>query len=149
MRRPGKCRFDTLGHDVGDLVPQQFAATCQSMVRAGNAIGRLGGEEFLLVIADASALDVTQVHRRLREGIQRLQIPELGDLPLSFSMGVAMRRQPADTVHDLVQHADEALYEAMRSGRDRCVVYEDLELAADGRGQVVGCQPTAVPAPCR
>jgi diguanylate cyclase (GGDEF)-like protein len=135
---------DTLGHDVGDLVLQRFAATCQSMVRAGDAIGRLGGEEFLLVIADASAQDIAQVHPRLREGIQRLQMPELGDLPLSFSMGVARRLQPADTVHDLVKRADEALYEAKRSGRDRCVVYGDMERAGDERLQ---CAVGGLPLP--
>jgi diguanylate cyclase (GGDEF)-like protein len=111
---------DGFGHDVGDAALKALAADVRSHLRPGDLIGRLGGEEFLVVLAGAASAEAVAVAERLRESVAALAIDVHGiALKLSISIGVATL---ADTSHDfgaLVRRADEAMYEAKRAGRNR------------------------------
>ena len=111
---------DGFGHDVGDVALKALAADVRRHLRPGDLIGRLGGEEFLVVLAGAGSAEAVVVAERLRESVASLAIDVQGvGLSLSISIGVATL---ADTSHDfgaLVRRADAAMYEAKRAGRNR------------------------------
>lgn len=103
---------DTLGHAAGDEVLRVFARALRMATRASDTAGRIGGEEFLLLLPSSSADDAIAVLERLR-----LAWAEIRPVPITFSAGVA-------TVNDgdrreVLTHADTALYLAKNSGRDR------------------------------
>jgi diguanylate cyclase (GGDEF)-like protein len=107
---------DTRGHHVGDQVLVQFCAQCRIHLRPIDAVGRLGGEEFLLVLRDANSAVAASVTDRLRELVR-----EAGPVPFTFSGGIA-QPIPGETLDELLRRADAALYEAKAAGRDRAVV---------------------------
>lgn len=101
---------DTYGHLVGDEILKQFAGQFKTSLRAGDVLGRWGGEEFLLITLHTPAsLHGTLAHR-LKESWQHPTV--------TFSAGLAAYRK-GDTVQNLIQRADEALYLAKSKGRDR------------------------------
>ena len=119
---------DTYGHAVGDAVLVGFCATAAALLPPGALIGRIGGEEFACLLADApSAIALVQAER-LRRAFARLRVPELPDLRLSVSVGIALSRDVRD-LDDLMRRADAALYAAKGGGRDR------IEVAPAGRAR--------------
>lgn len=107
---------DTHGHHVGDQVLIAFCAQCRAHLRPSDALGRIGGEEFLLVMRGASTTVAATVMERLREGLRGS-----GPVPCTFSGGIA-EPAPGECLDGLLQRADAAMYEAKAAGRRRCVV---------------------------
>jgi diguanylate cyclase (GGDEF)-like protein len=110
---------DQHGHAAGDGVLQHFAQQMQRQLRPLDAVGRIGGEEFLMLLPNADAAGALPVLERLRLRIGDRQTPP--PLPYTFSAGVAAA-VPGDGPADLVKRADEALYAAKIGGRDRLAV---------------------------
>jgi diguanylate cyclase (GGDEF)-like protein len=110
---------DRYGHAAGDKVLQEFALMARNAVRAGDTLGRWGGEEFLLVLPNTT-LDVAVGmldYLRLQAG---LMVPagEDTDLRVSISAGLAASGAEPCSLDEIVARADLALYEAKNSGRD-------------------------------
>jgi diguanylate cyclase (GGDEF)-like protein len=85
-------------------------------------VGRFGGEEFVLVLVDADAEEARRVAERLGEHTRGLKVdPNHPDYRLSVSVGIAEFR-PGESIEDVIQRADRALYRAKSSGRDLVVV---------------------------
>jgi diguanylate cyclase (GGDEF)-like protein len=114
---------DRHGHGVGDEVIRAVAQQLTHATRPGDAVGRYGGEEFGVVLRmdRTGALDLAE---RLRSTVtQQAVSTAAGLMPVSVSVGLAMR-EPADRdIETLVNRADRALYTAKRAGRDR-VAYD-------------------------
>jgi len=110
---------DERGHAVGDLVLKHVTNVVSQVLRSGDAVVRVGGEEFLLILP---AVDLTAAHRvaeRCRAAIEALPTPVAGNpVQATASFGVAERREgePRD---DLIARADAALYAAKAAGRNR------------------------------
>jgi diguanylate cyclase (GGDEF)-like protein len=114
---------DTYGHSAGDAVLRSFAVTVQKQTRESDAFGRYGGEEFLLMLPETSLEDAMLFAERVRMGIERLVFRDISsDLKVSVSIGVAQFRL-GETIGQTVTRADEALYMAKSSGRNRVVNY--------------------------
>jgi diguanylate cyclase (GGDEF)-like protein len=110
---------DQLGHAAGDAVLRDVAYTMRSVLRAGDSIYRVGGEEILVVLPGATEADAVGVAERLR-GAVRERRP--AGVEVTISIGVAVSQQgPLDT-EALAGLADSALYSAKAGGRDRVVV---------------------------
>jgi diguanylate cyclase (GGDEF)-like protein/PAS domain S-box-containing protein len=109
---------DHYGHDVGDLVLEEFGANCQRMFRDSDWIGRVGGEEFLLVMPNTSEASARKALERFSGYVKRIGYKELGGRHVTFSAGLIQHRL-GETVQDTYKNADKALYEAKTSGRDR------------------------------
>lgn len=110
---------DSQGHATGDAVLRHFAALLRRQLRPADAVGRIGGEEFLLLLPNATLDGAVQTLRRVRQMIA--ESTQAAALPLpayGFSAGLATA-QPGDTVDTLTRRADEALYRAKAEGRNR------------------------------
>lgn len=116
---------DTLGHDAGDEVLREFALRLATNVRAIDLPCRFGGEEFVVVMPGAGIQDAARIAERLRMHVASTPFKiSSSDEPLSvtISVGVATTLGEGDTPDGLLKRADEAVYEAKRSGRNRVVV---------------------------
>ena len=114
---------DTHGHGAGDLVLATFGERVRQNLRGSDLAGRIGGEEFLLVLPETDLAGATLLAERLCEAVRAapVALPE-GPLRVTCSMGVAERRALDRDGGVLLARADAALYEAKREGRDRVVV---------------------------
>ncbi len=108
---------DTYGHAVGDLLLQEVAARLKLCVRESDTIGRIGGDEFLVLL---NGVDVPACALKIAEKI-RLALSQVFDLSgrallVSPSIGVALYPEHGDDYKALIQHADEAMYVAKKAG---------------------------------
>ena len=105
---------DLYGHEAGDQVLQAFAELASTTVRDVDFVARIGGEEFVLVLADASARDAYPVAERLRLGMLRLVVrPEDPGYRVSVSLGIAQYCNE-ENIDELLHRADTALYQAKK-----------------------------------
>ena len=112
---------DTLGHGAGDRVLQVTVERCAGAVRSNDIIGRIGGEEFAILLPATDVAGAGAVIERVRAGITGAPITaEATQVPVTISAGVAELR-PGDTRADLMRRADKHLYLAKRNGRDLIV----------------------------
>ncbi|MCH8183079.1 MAG: PleD family two-component system response regulator [Proteobacteria bacterium] len=121
---------DTYGHPIGDEVLVECAKRIQICVRGVDLAVRYGGEEFVVIVPDTT-LDIAQiVAERLRASFAGQPFPvsaDVGELPVTISIGVAITGAARETGEDLLRRADEALYEAKRTGRNRIVMAEPAD----------------------
>ncbi len=113
---------DTHGHQAGDIVLKSVADLCKQMLRDSDVVGRLGGEEFALLLPETNHHQAYIVAERLRTNIEKAKImlpAEDVTLQLTVSIGVATLEGKADEVQAMIARADKALYEAKNSGRNR------------------------------
>jgi len=118
---------DQLGHAAGDDCLRKIGSIIKSTVRGGDTAGRIGGEEFLVVMPGASRDVATTVAERLRLAIALGGMRYGTGEPVTASIGVAAASM-AETGETLLARADRALYEAKNTGRNRIV--EDVEASA-------------------
>jgi diguanylate cyclase (GGDEF)-like protein len=111
---------DEHGHDAGDAALRGVAAVLQASVREGDVVGRWGGEEFLVLAPHTTPDAARALAERCRGRIAAAHLPHVGTL--TSSLGVAVAR-PGDSAWDVLRRADDALYVAKRTGRDR--VHQD------------------------
>lgn len=115
---------DTYGHAAGDEVLQQFARLMRSELRKVDTVGRLGGEEFAILLLDADLEAAEQFAERLRRKVAEMSIVHAGQvISIRVSIGISLL-QPEDASGDAALiRADAALYEAKRQGRNRVCVW--------------------------
>ncbi len=109
---------DTAGHQAGDRVLQAFCDLVAGSIRPGDLFGRLGGEEFACLLANASMAHALHTAERLRREFAALRLPDLEVNP-TVSVGVAMANEASRTLPALLATADRALYRAKAEGRNR------------------------------
>ena len=111
---------DRHGHPVGDQVLEQIVQACQGALRQFDRLGRMGGEEFLVMLPDTDLEGGLQVAERLRANVAAARPTVAGiELQLSISLGVAQLRHADTGAASLVRRADAALYHAKDNGRNR------------------------------
>ena len=114
---------DTYGHSAGDAVLRQFAHCVQQMLRATDAFGRYGGEEFLLMLPRTTQEEALGFAESVRQRVTQLGFAEISpELAVTVSIGVAEFRR-GESIGQTVARADEALYQAKSGGRNRVVGY--------------------------
>jgi diguanylate cyclase (GGDEF)-like protein len=114
---------DTWGHEIGDRVLQKISTASQLAMRKNDCVGRTGGEEFMVVLPDSTLDSATEIAQRLCDCIAVIDMKEIDDnLVVTISLGVAQLSDIDTTVSLLTQRADNALYRAKDSGRNRVEV---------------------------
>jgi len=117
---------DMHGHDVGDEV---IRLVSREAMAHGEPLGRLGGEEFAILLKGRSLKDAAVFAERLRQNFAGLQIDAVGSpVTITCSFGVS-QWEPGDTIDTLLKRADVALYKAKSAGRNRVVKADSPEMA--------------------
>ena len=116
---------DTFGHDAGDLVLQEASRLLSENLRESDCACRYGGEEFLLVLPDASLEDTSRRLEHIRLLLERMELVCHGQLlgKVTFSAGVAVAPEHGTHPADLLRAVDEALYAAKQAGRNQVRAY--------------------------
>lgn len=116
---------DTLGHQAGDAVLRSISARMTEHMRPYDAVGRYGGEEFLLLVPDAGRAETLLVAERLRREVAQTVVPwEDEPIEVTVSIGATcFEGREAVEPDELVRQADEALYRAKADGRNRVKLY--------------------------
>ena len=109
---------DSKGHQAGDRVLVQFAAAVQTLLRRADVMGRLGGEEFVVLLPETSIEVARVVAERIRAKVGELTDPA----PFTVSIGVTTNLTATDTVDALMARADAAMYQAKAKGRNQVVL---------------------------
>ena len=140
---------DSYGHAAGDLVIREFAAIVKANTRASNMCGRIGGEEFVLVLTHIDHAGVQIAIERVRQQLERKTFtfgPQTLNVTASFGVSGVHGRPSAD-LNQLLKDADRALYAAKRGGRNRTEFAAHLEQprqavsctsVSDARGKTSG-----------
>ena len=120
---------DTYGHRAGDAVLQEVGRRLPTVLRSGDFVGRYGGEEFTVILHDAGMEIAVQVAERLRMEVASLpctweveETQEIVEIPVTTSIGISIYREHGLTRESLIEAADNAMYRAKHSGRNRVCI---------------------------
>lgn len=117
---------DSYGHHVGDQCLRSVVGPINSELRQGDALGRYGGEEFLVVLPGAGADDAEVVAERIRKRIEAMPMLVSGQrVGLTLSIGIAAMETDVLTPNDLIERADAALYRSKSGGRNLVSTHVD------------------------
>lgn len=119
---------DTHGHQIGDRVLQNTVEVCKSLLRDKDVIGRVGGEEFSIMLPETTLEEAKKIAERIRQAIEQLKINNNGSsVQTTVSLGVASSNQvDKGTLDELIQISDQALYQAKADGRNCVRVYNNF-----------------------
>lgn len=109
---------DNYGHQIGDEVLKAFTESINANLRQSDLFCRYGGEEFIIALMNTQIDDAENIAEKLRVIIKKINLPNINSITASF--GIA-EFDPSETVDDLIGRADEALYMAKSTGRDKVV----------------------------
>lgn len=118
---------DTHGHNAGDAVLKKMVEVCQENLREADVIGRMGGEEFSILLPETGKEEAAEAAERLRNALANTTVLLENGLPLHFtvSVGVVTRSSKDNDMDTLLGLADKALYEAKNTGRNKvCVTHQ-------------------------
>ncbi len=124
---------DRYGHAAGDLVLKNVVAICRAEKRDSDLLARVGGDEFVIMLPETAESAAAQFAERLRHRVANSAQAVYGEkLAATITIGIAGVSAGNSGVEALLEHADQALYEAKRSGRNRVVVWRRID-AYNGR----------------
>ena len=109
---------DTYGHPVGDEVLKQFAKILKSNARITDTVGRWGGEEFMIIASETDSVGATKFATIIKKAINEHDFPKVGKVTASFGLS---QISVGDSVENVVNRADLALYSAKETGRNKVV----------------------------
>ncbi|WP_370231072.1 GGDEF domain-containing protein [Marinobacter nauticus] len=114
---------DTYGHLAGDEVIRHTAEVTRNNIRQSDSAGRYGGEEFGIILPETDAENARVICERIREAIENSTVSTTaGDIRYTVSMGIAQLTETPENYMQWMQKADEALYKAKESGRNKVVI---------------------------
>jgi diguanylate cyclase (GGDEF)-like protein len=110
---------DTLGHNVGDLLLKEVASRLPGLLRKSDTIGRMGGDEFLIVLPEVKTPEgVASVAAKMLKAVQETRNISSHDITVSTSIGLALYPWDGADAQSLIQKADQAMYMAKEAGRN-------------------------------
>lgn len=119
---------DTHGHQAGNLLLRAMADTVRIEKRESDFAARFGGEEFVVLVPGESR-DAMRLAERLRQAVSELELPQLGpEGRVTVSCGIASFPEQATSAAELFERADQALYVAKNQGRNRAIVYPNVQI---------------------
>ncbi|MFY9476584.1 MAG: GGDEF domain-containing protein [Aquabacterium sp.] len=137
---------DHYGHRMGDEVLRSFASLAQGDLRQVDQLGRWGGEEFLLMMPHVDASQAWVAVERLRNHIAAHPMGDSGNLTVTISAGLAQFSH-GESLDRWIERADQALYQAKQSGRNRCLIAEQPPATSPSPAPAAPRGPNASVAP--
>ncbi len=117
---------DTYGHQTGDEVLKVIAKIVKDNCRTNEIAARVGGEELSIIAFDCQEKEAFNLAERIRQKIAELDFTQFGiQTPVTASLGVAVADESTSKAVDIYQHADEALYIAKKSGRNKVCLFSE------------------------
>ncbi len=114
---------DTFGHNVGDLALKKLASVLSKTIRESDIFSRFGGEEFCLLMPNLPEEQAPEFFTRILDAVRDIHITsELGPVTFTASLGICFKSNLP--IEDMIKNADDALYNAKETGRDKFVVHE-------------------------
>lgn len=110
---------DHYGHLYGDDVLRKIAREVEQNIRSYDILARYGGEEFVVLVTHSTEEDGYKIAERIRKSVEEIKYRH--DKPVTISIGVSVNKKK-DSVESIIQRADENLYEAKRTGRNKVVM---------------------------
>jgi diguanylate cyclase (GGDEF)-like protein len=121
---------DEHGHAIGDLVLKACVEVCHQQLRTSDLVGRIGGEEFAIVLPHIAGDAAMNVAQKIRAAIGQIFVPgKLSPVRFTASFGVATLEGTARDFADLLEHADQALYASKAAGRNTCSFWKSPDAA--------------------
>jgi diguanylate cyclase (GGDEF)-like protein/PAS domain S-box-containing protein len=122
---------DTHGHEAGDMVLQQVAAILKSRLRETDILGRMGGEEFAILLPNTQSKEAGLLAERIRQSVGDVPFEIPGKLltitiAITISIGVTVIKDEMSGIDDMLRNADAAMYNAKHCGGNRVSQYEDI-----------------------
>lgn len=127
---------DTYGHEIGDQVLISLARNTKEVLRSIDAVGRIGGEEFLILLPETDIRQATETAERLREHIANITHAtcELNAIKITISIGVTVfystknpQMQTDEISTEIIKQADMAMYQAKNAGRNRVAIWNQRQ----------------------
>ena len=116
---------DNYGHMVGDKVLSTFGKFLQSQFREDDVLGRIGGDEFVILMKNMSDLRHTESKiRHLLKKLPEMKIKEMDDRSITISVGIAFAPEHGNSFMELYRHADQALYQTKKAGKNGYSIYD-------------------------
>ena len=143
---------DAYGHRVGDLLLKEVAGRVQESVRRSDTVGRVGGDEFVIVLPMLEDVrDATQVAEKIHDALLRPFVIEGNAINISTSIGIALYPEHGETEATLTGNADNAMYFAKQNGRNNIQVYAvEMSNSVDRRAGPAARRPVPrLPEPVR
>jgi len=133
---------DMIGHLSGDEVIKHVAQVCQTQIRSSDYIGRLGGEEFGVILSNTNAIQAFDVAERIRLSVNSTACSVDGhEIYPTVSIGVAEYDSEVSSAKSLLINADKAMYYSKRTGRDQVTLYHDglpdLKISASAKTRIL------------
>ena len=121
---------DKYGHPFGDTVIKTVSEICQATLRSEDAMGRIGGEEFLCLLPRISEQDCMSIANRMLKNVANhtFLADKKEDFRITISIGIATSSETAKTRRDMIIHADKALYHSKESGKNQITCFDSLQL---------------------
>jgi diguanylate cyclase (GGDEF)-like protein len=110
---------DTYGHDVGDMAIVAVAQAVSKSFRTTDIVARMGGEEFCVVAVNNDA--PVETMNRIRQFIERMPIPLNDKEAINLTVSIGITTTLCNTLDEMINHADEALYKAKQGGRNQVI----------------------------
>ena len=117
---------DTYGHDVGDKVLITVAEVLKKDLRLGDIVARWGGEEFVAILLGAKEEQARKKAEKIREEVEKIVFDEYKDLKITISVGLSEFNKEF-SFEELIRHADQALYVAKETGRNKVISYSEIK----------------------
>lgn len=114
---------DTYGHIIGDELLDGFGHNLLQLFRANDLIGRIGGDEFAVLIKNISSQDIIQRKAAEIKEVLTSILPQGLNFEITCSIGATIHAGKSTTYHDLFQKSDIALYQAKNNGKSSCIIY--------------------------
>jgi diguanylate cyclase (GGDEF)-like protein len=121
-----KRRNDTYGHAAGDVALRELGRVLLDTIRAGEVAARIGGEEFAILLPDSDGISAAPLAERIQT---RLREWDASPMPLTVSIGIACVSAAVSSWDRLLSKADDAMYEAKRSGKNRIVLSQTCHVS--------------------
>jgi len=119
---------DSHGHYMGDLALREIASRIKDSLRAVDVVARYGGEEFIILMPETNQGEASQVAERVRQIVADSPIENKDvAIPVTLSLGVAEIEKNTNTLDELIKHADRALYQAKKNGRNQVCIHQGAE----------------------
>lgn len=114
---------DSFGHHYGDLTLKEFCKSCTNSLRKTDIFGRIGGEEFAVILPETDEYSCSMIAERLKQNVEEMVTPaENGEIRITTSIGISSLRKSDSDFEEIVKRADKALYRAKDAGRNKVMI---------------------------